>query len=57
MLWRGCRTGGGPASRMQPHGEAGPPPPCCAADGQAPKELLSTGDVINNEGHASDFYL
>lgn len=43
-------------ARTQPRGEAGPSP-CRAGDAQAPKELLRAGDVINNKGHASDFYL
>lgn len=56
MLWRGCRIRAGPVSRVQPGGESGPGP-CRVGDAQAPKELLSAGDVVNNEGHASDFYL
>lgn len=42
---------------VQHRGEAGPGLSSRAAGAQAPKELLSAGDVINNEDHASDFYL
>lgn len=55
----GGRCSGGDAGPevVQHRGEAGPEPPSRAAGAQVPKELLSEGDVINNEDHASDFYL